>query len=77
MIAERHRKHKEEIQNYISNRINNERKKYCESLEKYIMKQREEEILKKEKAFKKYQNFVSFKKLYKLKIFNLVFYNER
>jgi hypothetical protein len=62
MIAERHRKHKEEIQNYISNRINNERKKYCESLEKYIMKQREEEILKKEKAFKKYYNFVSSKK---------------
>jgi hypothetical protein len=62
MIAERHKKHKEEIQNYISNRINNERKKYCESLEKYIMKQREEEILKKEKAFKKYYNFVSSKK---------------
>lgn len=59
MIEERHRKHKEEIQSFISNRINNERKKYCESLEKYITKKKEEEILKKEKAFKKYQNYVS------------------
>ena len=63
MIEERHRKHREATHTYICNRINNERKKYCESLEKYIMKKREEEILKKEKAFKKYQNFVSLEKI--------------
>ena len=69
MIEERHKKFNEDIHIKILNKINNERKKYCESLEKYIMKKKEEEILKKEKAFKKYQNFVSFKKLYKLNIF--------
>ena len=33
--------------------------KYCESLDKYIMKKKEEEEQQKEKAFKKYKNFVS------------------
>ena len=67
MIEERHRKHREAKHTYITNRINNERKKYCESLEKYTMKKREEELMKKEKAFKKYQNYVSFK--------NIIVYN--
>ena len=63
MIEERHRKYNEEIHINILNKINNERKKYCESLDKYIIKKKEEEKLRKEKEFKKYQNFVSFKKL--------------
>ena len=63
MFEERHRKHKEQIQNYISNKINNERRKYCESLDKFILKQKEEEKLQKERAFKKYQNFVSLKNI--------------
>ena len=62
MIEERHRKYNEEIHINILNKINNERKKYCESLDKYLMKKKEEK-LKKEKAFKKYQNFVSFIKI--------------
>lgn len=37
----------------------NERLKYCESLDKYMIKKREEELLREEKAFKKYQHFVS------------------
>lgn len=43
----------------LKNRINNERKKFCESLDKFMIKQKEEEKIKKERAFKKYQNFVS------------------
>ena len=39
---------------------NNERLKYCASLDKFMIKKREEEALRKEKEFKKYQNFVSF-----------------
>ena len=77
MIEERHRKHREAAHTYINNKINNERKKYCESLEKYIMKKREEEILKKEKAFKKYQNFVSLEKIIIAQFYILVFPNER
>lgn len=54
MIEERHKKYNEEIHVNILNRINNERRKYCESLDKYIIKRKEEEKLRKEKAFKKY-----------------------
>ena len=63
MIEERHRKYNEEIHINILNKINNERKKYCESLDKYLMKKKEEEKLKKEKAFKKYKNFLIFIKI--------------
>ena len=63
MIEERHRKYNEEMHINILNRIYNERKKYCVSLDKYMLKKKEEERLKKEKAFKKYQNFVSFKNI--------------
>jgi polyribonucleotide nucleotidyltransferase len=63
MIEERHRKYNEEIHINILNRIHNERKKYCESLDKFMMKKKEEERIKKEKAFKKYENFVSFKNI--------------
>jgi len=59
LIEERHKRHKEEIKNNISHKINNERLKYCESLDKYMIKKREEEALRQEKAFKKYQHFVS------------------
>ena len=59
MIEERHKKYNEDIHLKILNKINNERKKYCESLDKYMTKKKEEEKLKKEKAFKKYEHFVS------------------
>ncbi len=59
LIEERHRRHKEEIKNMISHRINNERLKYCQSLDKFMIKRREEEELREEKAFKKYEHFVS------------------
>lgn len=64
MIEERNRLHREALHNKICNKINNERKKYCESLEKYNLIQKENELIKKEKAFRKYQNFVSFIKNY-------------
>jgi hypothetical protein len=59
LIEERHRRYKEEIKNNISHKMYNERLKYCESLDKYMIKKREEELLREEKAFKKYQHFVS------------------
>ena len=60
LIEERHRRHKDEIKNMISHKINNERLKYCQSLDKFMIKRREEEELREEKAFKKYEHFVSF-----------------
>ena len=59
MLEERHKRHKEEIKNNILHKMNNERLKYCESLDKYMIKKREEELLREEKAFKKYEHFVS------------------
>ena len=59
MIEERHKKYNEDMHNKILNKLNNERKKYCESLDKYMIRKKEEEKLKKEKYFKKYEHFVS------------------
>ena len=59
LIEDRNKRNKEKIKNLISDKIKNERQKYCESIDKYIMKKKEEEELQKEKAFKKYKNFVS------------------
>ena len=61
MIEERHRKYNEEVHLNLLNRINNERKKYCESLDKIINKKKEEENLQKEKILKKYEKYVSYK----------------
>jgi len=58
MIEERNRRYKEEMKNKISQRINNERLKYSQSLDKYMIKKREEEALRKQKALKKYEHFV-------------------
>lgn len=60
MIEERHKKYNEAIHMNILNKINNERRKYFQSLDKYNLKRKEEEKLQKEKEFKKYQNFVSY-----------------
>lgn len=59
MIEERNRRYKEEMKNKISQRINNERLKYSQSLDKYMIKKREEETLRKQKALKKYEHFVN------------------
>ncbi len=59
LIEDRNKRNKEKIKNLISDKIKNERQKYSESLDKYIMKKKEEEEQQKEKAFKKYKNFVS------------------
>ena len=59
MIEERNRRYKEEMKNKISQRINNERLKYSQSLDKYMIKKRKEEALRKQKALKKYEHFVN------------------
>ena len=59
MIEERNRRHKEEMQNKITQKINNERLKYCQSLDKFMIKKREEEVLRQKKTFKKYEHFVN------------------
>ena len=74
MIEDRHKRITEEIKNNINERINKEKLVYSRSLDRFLIKQQEDEILRKEKAFKRYQNFVSNKFIIFLII---VFYNER
>lgn len=60
LIEDRNKKEKEKRKNKIAEKIKNEREKYCLSLDKYMIKRKEEEALLKEKAFQKYKNFVSY-----------------
>lgn len=74
LIEDRHKRLTEEIKNNIYERINKEKLTYSRSLDRFLIKQKEDEVLRKEKAFKRYQNFVSNKFIILLLI---VFYYER
>lgn len=74
MIEDRHKRITEEIKNNIYERLNKEKLAYSRSLDRFLIKQKEDEVLRKEKAFKRYQNFVSNKFIILLII---VFYYER
>ena len=52
MIEERNRRHKEEMQNKITQKINNERLKYCQSLDKFMIKKEKKKYLDKKKLLK-------------------------
>ena len=60
MIEERHNKNKEMSKRFISNKITNEREKYEISHEKFKLMKKIEQELKEEKAFKKYEGYVSY-----------------
>ena len=60
---------------------NNEREHYITSLQNYLNKQKELSEIKKEKAFNRYQSFVSdiylyINIIYSYFLFIIVFYNE-
>lgn len=74
LIEDRHKRLTEEIKNNIYERINKEKLTYSRSLDRFLIKQKEDEVLRKEKAFKRYKNFVSNKFIIFLLI---VFYYER
>lgn len=74
LIEDRHKRLTEEIKNNIYERINKEKLTYSRSLDRFLIKQKEDEVLRKEKAFKRYQNFVSNEFIIFLLI---VFYYER
>ena len=59
MIEERHNKNKEISKKFISNKISTEREKYEISHEKFLLMKKIEQELQKEKAFKKYEGYVS------------------
>ena len=58
LIEDRHKRVIEEIKKNIYERRNRERLTYSKSLDRFLLKKKEEEVLKKEKDFKKFENFV-------------------
>jgi hypothetical protein len=74
LIEDRHKRVIEEIKKNIYERRNRERLTYSKSLDRFLLKKKEEEVLKKEKDFKKFENFVSILFIILLII---VFYYER
>lgn len=74
LIEDRHKRVIEEIKKNIYERRNRERLTYSKSLDRFLLKKKEEEVLKKEKDFKKFENFVS---IYFIILLIIVFYYER
>jgi hypothetical protein len=74
-IEKRHNQNKLKLHKNIVKKNYNERNNYITSLDKYLAKKNEESIIKKQKAFQKYQSFVSINLLITNKIlFILVFH---
>ena len=59
LIEERHNKYKEIAKKIFSSKLSMEREKYEISQEKYLLNKKLEQELKEEKAFKKYEGYVS------------------
>ena len=59
LIEERHNKYKEISKKFISHKLSSEREKFELSHEKYLLMKKQEQELKDEKAFKKFQGYVS------------------
>ena len=72
-IEKRHKLNRQKLHKNIVKKNNKERNNYICSLEKYLSKKQEESIIKEEKAFQKYQSFVSKEIL--IIIINILLYN--
>ena len=59
IIENRHNQNRKRLHKNIVKKNKRERNNYISSLEKYLSKKQEESMIKKEKAFQKYQSFVS------------------
>ena len=75
LIEERHNKFKEISQKSLADKLSGKREKYIISHEKYLINKKQEEDLRDEKLFKKYEGYVRLFLLYFL--INIVFYHER
>ena len=59
-IEKKYKEFRQRLYKSLVRKNNNERYHYIESLQKHIEKQKELSQINKEKAFKKYQSFVSY-----------------
>lgn len=58
LIEERHNKYKEISKQCLTNKLQDKREKYEISHEKYLFNKKQEEELREEKIFKKYEGYV-------------------
>ncbi len=59
-IEKRHNQNKLKLHKKIVKKNNKERNNFISSLDKYLTKQKEESVIRQEKAFQKYQTYVSY-----------------
>ena len=59
-IEKRHNQNKLKLNKKIVKKNNKERNNFKSSLDKYLTKQKEESVIRQEKAFQKYQTYVSY-----------------
>ena len=59
-IEKRHNQNKLKLHKKIVKKNNKERNNFISSLDKYLTKQQEESVIRQEKAFQKYQTYVSY-----------------
>ena len=59
-IEKRHNQNKLKLHKKIVKKNNKERNNFISSLDKYLAKQKEESVIRQEKAFQKYQTYVSY-----------------
>ena len=59
-IEKRHNQNKLKLHKKIVTKNNKERNNFISSLDKYLAKQKEESVIRQEKAFQKYQTYVSY-----------------
>ncbi len=77
MIEKRHNNIKEKSRKVITNRLSSEREKYEISLEKYLLNKKQQQELQTQKAFKKYEGYVSTIFILNIIYIFVVFFNER
>ena len=59
-IEKRHNQNKLKLHKKIVTKNNKERNNFISFLDKYLTKQKEESVIRQEKAFQKYQTYVSY-----------------
>jgi hypothetical protein len=64
LFEERNNKYKEISKQYMANKLADKREKFELSYEKYLINRKQEEDLREEKIFKKYQGYVRIIFLY-------------
>ena len=58
LIEDRHNKHKETSKQNLTNKLIDKRERFEQNHEKYLISKKEEEDLREEKIFKKYEGYL-------------------